>query len=109
MDEHEDPLPAMRVYGIPGDSNDADALYAQQLGKANAHRRCSNSRETGCRCRDHSRFAELTILTMDGEQPLPDPCDGGYLCECPKCVAVKVAPIRRDVRQPWDTRQARAA
>lgn len=44
--------------------------------------------------------ASLSVLTMEGDLPLPDPCQGGYCCECAKCVAEKVTPIKR-VRQPW--------
>lgn len=48
---------------------------------------------------------KLTVLTMDPELPLSNPCKGGYLCDCPECVASKVAPIKQ-VRQPWDVRRA---
>lgn len=51
--------------------------------------------------------ATLRVLTTDEPVPLPDPCDGTYLCECPGCRDQRATLLkRRPVRQPWQVRRA---
>ena len=46
--------------------------------------------------------ATLRVLTTDYSPPLPDPCDGTYLCDCPGCRDQRADLLkRRPVRQPW--------
>lgn len=49
----------------------------------------------------------LRVLTTDDPVPLPDPCDGTYLCDCQACRDQRADLLkRRPVRQPWEVRRA---